>query len=1423
MTVQPLRVLQTFWKPGSSRVLTLVILVTLLFFGALFYMYVSQNYSYLVERNFRLLATWGTELSETFDNYERSFRFRLQEHRNADLVEAFSPNQSRAVPHALTNKGLVLDGFALNRESKDKLQKKSKEKLTQQIGEQISRLPFVIDVKVKEHASSETTPEVHQHNVTFSYMPNQPNGLVKVNVTEQDDTVAASASIVLGDLLKHVVTEDIYEDVLLAHPSGAIVYQRNPSTLKFLHLENLLHHQQIENGLLTDIFTEGGLKQAKALDPENLRHVMKSAIPSHFQMMVGGNSYEVFMQAVAFPSITTSKDKQFQDVPWIICGILPSSTFQEQYLAIPFTTLLFCLFLFISAFLALPFFSLVMMNPGERLTRFSVVSLLITNILGAGIGTLFLLDLGFYRQTVADFHDRLTTTTDSVAEAFHTQLDRMVWQLDRYNQEFQELNDRGRFPTEPGSKAWLARVNLPDPCEDSQEKTLPFCYPNFSVVFWADGEGILRETWTKAATPYVRGTHDLRQRDYVTRVQASSKNLHRRLIDNRWLEFYVQPLISLESSTRSLVMSIPQKISSSGQTHSTPWVAAIQSEDFSLLKEPVLPPGTGYAVIEDQTGLALLHSNGRRMLRENFIEETDNNPEIAALIYARAEGAVEGDYWGSGHRFAIKPLSGLPWTLVVFESKEGFRTTNFEVLLFSLSLFTLYILALLLWIKSLTLVYRSDALGRRIRWTWPKQDLRVPYKWLSFLQLVIFLLGLTAVFGMDWQPEMGIATRLTLAGLPFLTIWVMVRVLWKGHSIPSVEKPEPASDPWTLLQTSKLIGTFSRFGLTSFLLLGVFPAILFFKVAHDQEMRLFAQHHLWGFAQSFAQQTEGPWLAKGIGESQRDFQFLTSPNSCLILGCLTGGESTPRMESRVCSPWSSSSETPSLQYSLQSVFPSFPLMTCLSFDPRSWNPNEVMRPSPLDRLHQLIRKSSLQNPMNKESWGFLHTYSSDTTATWTQNMTNGHQRVMLRLNDFPQGAKDSASFGPLHLSLWNPLFPWNLSTRLFGILFMGAILLVLGYCILRYMVQKIYALPSFFHRSHEFETSPVSPTHFSLRHLFVLGPPGSGKSQLARTLGPGCHVLDFHETYGKENWAETMGTSLPEHPTAIILDHFEYQWEELNHRKEKGVLLELLLARGLKVCVFSTKDPLEWTRSQWLGQGKNVPDATQTYWIDLLGSFGFTHFTPSRMEALLQEWLHPQTESHGAAGQTLPVKQCLNQESLPTLQLKRIGRWIRTYQEWATWTPSQMKEQFLQIGWPYYQTLWQSCSFSEKLALYHIAVDGYLHADNPDLTPLSQKGLIRLTPDLQLMNDSFRQCVLQLGANFQLFQLEKQASQDTWGKLKWPFLFIFGTILLFFFFTQHEFKNSFITLISLLPILLPALPDLPTLFTGSRNTQSSSG
>jgi predicted PurR-regulated permease PerM len=110
MTAQPIRILEKYWKPGTSKVLTLVILLTLLIFGSFFYLYVSQHYSYLVERNFRLLATWGKELTETFDNYERSFRFRVQEQESAGLAEPSSSNRSHGVGQTLTDEGLVLEG-----------------------------------------------------------------------------------------------------------------------------------------------------------------------------------------------------------------------------------------------------------------------------------------------------------------------------------------------------------------------------------------------------------------------------------------------------------------------------------------------------------------------------------------------------------------------------------------------------------------------------------------------------------------------------------------------------------------------------------------------------------------------------------------------------------------------------------------------------------------------------------------------------------------------------------------------------------------------------------------------------------------------------------------------------------------------------------------------------------------------------------------------------------------------------------------------------------------------------------------------------------------------------------------------------------------------------------------------------------------
>ena len=78
----PDQVLATFRKGlklGTGKTFTLVTLLLIFIFGALFYVYVSKNYTYLVERNFRLLATWSKELRETYENNLQSIKFRLTE------------------------------------------------------------------------------------------------------------------------------------------------------------------------------------------------------------------------------------------------------------------------------------------------------------------------------------------------------------------------------------------------------------------------------------------------------------------------------------------------------------------------------------------------------------------------------------------------------------------------------------------------------------------------------------------------------------------------------------------------------------------------------------------------------------------------------------------------------------------------------------------------------------------------------------------------------------------------------------------------------------------------------------------------------------------------------------------------------------------------------------------------------------------------------------------------------------------------------------------------------------------------------------------------------------------------------------------------------------------------------------------------
>ena len=102
-----------------------------------------------------------------------------------------------------------------------------------------------------------------------------------------------------------------------------------------------------------------------------------------------------------------------------------------------------------------------------------------------------------------------------------------------------------------------------------------------------------------------------------------------------------------------------------------------------------------------------------------------------------------------------------------------------------------------------------------------------------------------------------------------------------------------------------------------------------------------------------------------------------------------------------------------------------------------------------------------------------------------------------------------------------------------------------------------------------------------------------------------------------------------------------------------------------------------------------------------------------------------------------------------------------------------------------------------------------------------KKDLIRFTPQIQIMNESFSRYILLAAEREDLITLERTQSPNTWSRLKLPLLLGVGLLILFMFATQQEFKNSLLALISLLPVILPAFPELPSFLSAVNFGESS--
>ena len=103
--------------------------------------------------------------------------------------------------------------------------------------------------------------------------------------------------------------------------------------------------------------------------------------------------------------------------------------------------------------------------------------------------------------------------------------------------------------------------------------------------------------------------------------------------------------------------------------NATPVAAA--GVPLNTLDWAVPPRHVDFAVVEQETGRTLFHSDKELAMTTNFVHDAGRDPALLALLRSGARDTIDLVYAGVPVRAHVRPLRpGLPWTLVVYRGHE---------------------------------------------------------------------------------------------------------------------------------------------------------------------------------------------------------------------------------------------------------------------------------------------------------------------------------------------------------------------------------------------------------------------------------------------------------------------------------------------------------------------------------------------------------------------------------------------------------------------------------------------------------------------------------------------------------------------------------------------------------------------------------
>ena len=586
-------------------------------------------------------------------------------------------------------------------------------------------------------------------------------------------------------------------------------------------LEPIFQRREFDDVLLVD--GEGNVLFQSA---GSALRLTKLALPADRPLQTNlvdsaGADYKLFSQPVLLASAAPATDAPPSLIRVALCGLVKADRFRKETLAVNYTVGLVFLLLALLLILSWPLVNVWFLDPNDGLHPAEVFRLAFCTLAMTAFLTLLVFDLYAYNRTEDELDEGLEDFAATMLANVQTELGRAAAQMDLLN---------ARFLTNAANQTNVLR--RADLVQTSPAASDP--YPWFQMAAWIDREGQQRVKWTveRANTPLV----NVGQRAYFRQIVDGRP--WRLASTNGTIRFCLEPVYSVNTGEYlCMFSSAPQDDCNLVTTLELPMLALV---------EPVLPAGYGFCVL-DAAGLALFHSEAARNLRENFVEECNQDPRLRAAVYGRETNRFDVNYGQRVHSLFVRPVPGVPWTLAVFRDEQHLATAQVEMVSSAALLFLLGAASLTIAFGVLYMFGRE----KHLAWIRPAEDHASTYGLLIAVYLVLaslFMVSLWLTTRPGWLVLRGLA-------VPVLALLVTYQALSRAWPAPAALRAVARGLGLRLSYRARYVGSM---GLL-LLLLGVLPTAAFFSAAFLSESRLLVKQAQLQFAQDLEARAEHMW------------------------------------------------------------------------------------------------------------------------------------------------------------------------------------------------------------------------------------------------------------------------------------------------------------------------------------------------------------------------------------------------------------------------------------------------------------------------------------------------------------------------------------------------------------------------------------